>query len=61
MKQEPMLRLAVTLEDACTMTSLSIWTIRKEIKCGRLKVTKLGRRVLVPMCELERFVKEGAG
>jgi excisionase family DNA binding protein len=56
MKQEPMVRLAVTLAEACSMTSLSIWTIRKAIKSGQLKTTKVGRRVLVPMRELERFV-----
>jgi excisionase family DNA binding protein len=59
-KQEPVLRLAVSLEDACVMTALSIWTIRKAIKSGQLKVTRVGRRVLVPMRELERFVEAGA-
>jgi len=51
--------LAVSLEDACVMTALSIYTIRKEIKAGRLKTTRVGRRVLVPVRELERFVNGG--
>jgi excisionase family DNA binding protein len=60
MKQEPVLRLAVTIAEAAQMTTLSQFTVRDEIKAGRLKATRVGRRVLIPVAELERFVKEGA-
>jgi excisionase family DNA binding protein len=60
MKQEPVLRLAVTIAEAAQMTSLSQFTVREQIKKGRLRATKIGRRVVIPVAELERFVNEGA-
>jgi excisionase family DNA binding protein len=60
MKQKPVLRLAVTVAEAAQMTTLSQDMVRDEIRAGRLKVTRVGRRVLIPVAELERFVNEGA-
>jgi excisionase family DNA binding protein len=61
MKQEPVPPLAVTIAEAAQMTSLSQFTIRDQIKVGRLKATKIGRRVVIPVRELERFVSGGSG
>jgi excisionase family DNA binding protein len=61
MKQEPVRPLAVTIAQAAQMTSLSQFTVREQIKKGRLRATKIGRRVVIPMRELERFVNGGPG
>lgn len=53
-------RLAVDIETAAKMTSLSPHTIRKYIRKGnRIRVVRFGRRVLVPVIELQRLINEG--
>lgn len=55
-QQQP---LAVTLEEAARLTSLSIHTLRLYVREGRIKAVRAGRRVLVPMTEVQRIVTEG--
>ncbi len=52
--------LAVDVVTAARMTSLSPHTIRLYIRTGRLRVTRCGRRVLVPVESLAELVREGA-
>lgn len=49
--------LAVDVETAAQLTSLSRYTIRAYIRKGRIRAVHVGRRVLVPMAELERLVR----
>jgi excisionase family DNA binding protein len=37
---------------------LSVWTIRAWLSQGRLRKTKVGRRTMVSLQELERFIAE---
>ena len=41
-----------------TLLRLSPFTIRKYIRAGRLRVLRIGRRVLVEPAEVERFVAD---
>lgn len=45
----------LTIEEACTLLSVSRWTIYRLMKSDRLKVTKLGRRVIIPRPEIDRL------
>lgn len=48
------------LESAsATLGNVSIWTIRKHIAQGNIRVTRIGRRVLVTSEEIERIRREG--
>ena len=38
---------------------ISIWTLRKQIERGNVRVTHLGRRVFLDQRELSRIVREG--
>ena len=38
---------------------ISPWTLRKHIAVGTVKVTRIGRRVFLPIKELERIQQEG--
>jgi len=38
---------------------ISPWTLRKHIAAGSVKVTRIGRRVLLPAEELECIRREG--
>lgn len=39
--------------------NVSPWTIRKHIAQSNIKVTRIGRRVLVDSAELDRLAREG--
>ena len=51
--------LAVSLAEAARLVSLSKFTLRRRIKDGRLKATRVGNRWIVPVIELQRFVSDG--
>ena len=51
--------LAVDFEQAAKMISLSIHTLRAYERKGLIKATRAGRRVLIPMTELQRILEEG--
>lgn len=48
--------LAVTRHQAAQMVSLSVTEIDDERRAGRLMARKHGRKVLIPMVELKRWV-----
>ena len=45
-----------TVEEAAGLLRISKWTVRAYIKAGKLRVVRIGRRVLLADEELERFV-----
>ena len=45
-----------SIEEAAALLGISKWTVRSYIKAGKLKPVRIGRRVLLPEDELERFV-----
>jgi excisionase family DNA binding protein len=56
-ENDPTMRpLAVDLNEAARLTSVSKFTLRRRIKDGRLKATRCGNRYIVPLAVLERFV-----
>lgn len=48
--------LAVGIPEACKITSLSRSRLYGEIRDGRLKPRKAGRRTLIPLAELQRWL-----
>ena len=53
-------RMAVSIQEAAGMISIGANTLRRHIKRGRIRASKVGRRVLIQVKELERFLNEGA-
>jgi excisionase family DNA binding protein len=51
--------IAVDVQEAARLTSLSPYTVRAYIRQKKLRAVHVGRRVLVPLAELRRFVTEG--
>jgi hypothetical protein len=47
------------VDDAEVMSGLSKWTWRKYAYEGRIASTKVGRRLLIPVAEIERIMSEG--
>jgi excisionase family DNA binding protein len=52
--------LAVDIAGAERLTSLSRPTLRLYIRTGQLRVTRCGRRVLIPVEALQELVRDGA-
>jgi excisionase family DNA binding protein len=52
-------RIAVSIAEASRMTSLSRGTLRAYARKGRIKVTKVGRRTIVPVSTLREIVYSG--
>jgi len=48
--------LVVTRQQAARMLSISLTEIDDERRAGRLVARKYGRRVLIPLAELQRWV-----
>jgi excisionase family DNA binding protein len=47
---------AVTIDDAAKMTSLGKSTIIRLIREGKLKATRIGKRVVIPVPEIEKLI-----
>jgi excisionase family DNA binding protein len=53
-------RLAYSLPEAAEMLDVSQGLLLLEARRGRLRVVRIGKRMLVPRAELLRLVAEGA-
>jgi hypothetical protein len=52
---EPLLRL----EDVADILGRSHWTLRSDIKAGRLACVRLGRRIMIEPSEIRRLIEAG--
>jgi excisionase family DNA binding protein len=59
-KGAAMTKLTVGLQEAQEMTGISHFTFRRMVKLGKITAVRVGRRLLIPVAELEKLVKQGA-
>ena len=50
-------RIAVSIDEAEKLTSISRFTLRRQIKRGNLRAGRVGRRLVIPVSELEKLVR----
>jgi excisionase family DNA binding protein len=50
-----------SVEEASRRLSVSTFTTRRLIKSGQLRAVRVGKRVLVPLSEIERVMTKGCG
>jgi excisionase family DNA binding protein len=50
-------KIAVSLAEAEKLTSISRFTLRRQIKSGVLKCARVGRRLVIPLSELEKLIR----
>jgi hypothetical protein len=50
-------KLSVSLAEAEEMTSISRFTLRRQIKQGLLNTARVGRRLVIPVAELEKLIR----
>jgi excisionase family DNA binding protein len=53
-------KAALSVKEFAQVTGLSEDSAWRQIQCGHVKVFRLGRRVLVPVSELQRLLGEAA-
>lgn len=54
-------RLTIGLKEASETLGISHWTLRRYIREGKIRVVRIGRRVLLEPAELARLVNCGRG
>lgn len=52
--------LAVDVREAARLLSVSPYTLRRYIRCGRVPSIRLGRRVLIPVAALQALAQPGS-
>lgn len=57
MKKQPLPVLAVNVEGAAQMLSISVRSVRELIKNGQLPVVTIGRRQIITIKTLETFIE----
>lgn len=55
MPLEPLLKI----EEAARLVGRSHWTLRQDVKAGRVKSLRIGRRIMIEPCEIRRLIEEG--
>jgi excisionase family DNA binding protein len=59
-QEKEMTQLSVGLEEAQSLTGISIHTWRVLVKEGKVRAARVGRRILIPTSELERVTRPDA-
>ena len=49
-------RIAYSVKEVAAAMGVSQWTVREEIRCGRMESIRMGTRILIPRPVLERLV-----
>jgi excisionase family DNA binding protein len=52
---EPLLKI----EEAARIVGRTHWTLRHDIKAGKLRCVRIGRRILIEPSEIRRLIQEG--
>lgn len=50
--------IAVTIREACRITGLARSSVYREIAAGRIRAVKAGKRTLLPMSSLRKWLAE---
>lgn len=54
------LRLQYSIEEGATLLGISKHTVIRDIRFGRIKTTRYGKRRLIPRDELLRIARDGS-
>lgn len=52
-------QLAYDLKESSEVSKISVSVLRRAIKDGKLKATRIGRRIVIPCENLKKFVQLG--
>jgi hypothetical protein len=52
---EPLLKI----EDAARLVGRTHWTLRHDVKAGKIRWVRIGRRIMIEPAEIRRLIAEG--
>lgn len=52
---EPLLKI----EDAAKIVGRTHWTLRADVKAGKVRCVRIGRRIMIEPSEIRRLIEEG--
>jgi hypothetical protein len=52
---EPLLKI----EEAARIVGRTHWTLRHDVRAGKLRCVRLGRRIMIEPAEIRRLIEEG--
>jgi hypothetical protein len=52
---EPLLKI----EDAARLVGRTHWTLRHDVKAGKLRCVRIGRRIMIEPSEIRRLIEAG--
>jgi hypothetical protein len=52
---EPLLEI----EDAARLIGRTHWTLRHDVKAGKLRCVRIGRRIMIEQSEIRRLIETG--
>jgi hypothetical protein len=55
MPLEPLLKI----EDAARLVGRTHWTLRHDVKAGKLRCVRIGRRIMIEQSEIRRLIEQG--
>lgn len=49
----------LTIDEAARLLGRAHWTLRRDIKVGRLTCVRIGRKIMIEASEVRRLIEEG--
>jgi hypothetical protein len=49
----------LNIDEAARIIGRAHWTLRRDIKCGKLSCVRIGRRIMIELSEIRRLIEEG--
>lgn len=49
----------LNIDEAARIIGRAHWTLRRDIKCGKLRCVRIGRRIMIEPSEIRRLIEEG--
>jgi len=59
--QEPQIEPLKDIQEAAEILRRSHWTIRRDVRAGKIRCIRLGRRILFEPAELRRLIAQSRG
>ena len=49
----------LNIDEAARIIGRAHWTLRRDIRCGKLGCVRIGRRIMIELSEIRRLIDEG--
>lgn len=53
------LEALLNIDETARLIGRAHWTLRRDIRCGKLRCVRIGRRIMIEASEIRRLIEEG--